>query len=78
MTRDGEYPEVRLLRVQAGDVLVVQVPEALDDDGHERLVAELTGMRDRLGVPGVQVVVLDSGASMSVLRPDDTAFTATD
>lgn len=61
-----EMPEVRVLRPQPGDVLVVRLPGVASEyelEQNRELIEELVGN-------GVKVLVLAEGSSLDVIRKD--------
>lgn len=64
----NEFPEVQVLRVQPGDVLLFSTPHSLTMEEYDRIAEDLTKLRDSLGVENVRVVILDSGLNLTVAR----------
>lgn len=62
---DAELPLVEVVRMQPGDVMVLHVGEKLTDEEFEATVAAL-----KKQFPGNDVIVLESGVHLSVVRRD--------
>jgi hypothetical protein len=60
-----QLPEVRILRLEPGDVLVVNVPGRLTDDECQEL-----GRRVKESFPDHRIAVLDGGATLDILRTE--------
>jgi len=60
---DVELPEVRILRLQEGDVLLFQAPHRLSDD-------EAATMAERIEAtfPDHRALVVENGAELTVAR----------
>lgn len=56
--------EIRALRLEPGDVVVLQVPHSITREQAEELAERLSGAFD-----GHRVVVIDGGARLGLLRP---------
>lgn len=67
-----QLPEIKLepatvLRLQPGDVLVLSVEQHITRDMSDRLRARFSPLKEQLGL--ADVVILDGGATFSVMRP---------
>lgn len=60
-----ELPEVRVVRVQPGDVLVIRLHGQVTDD-----VADMLAQTMKKLFPANEGVLLDQGAEIEVLRKD--------
>jgi hypothetical protein len=60
-----EVPEVRLLRVRPGDVVVIRLQGLVDLDVMDAMAKSMKAL-----FPGNEVVVLEDGAEIEVLRKD--------
>jgi hypothetical protein len=59
------FESVRVMRLQPGDVIVVQYKDAISQDHYTKVAARMRGV-----FPDHRVVVLDSDTEISVARPD--------
>lgn len=60
---DVELPEVRILRLQEGDVLLFQAPERLTDKESATMVERIEAT-----FPGNRALVLEHGVALTVAR----------
>lgn len=64
---DVEVSEVKVVQLQPGDILVLRVPRELSMESTECI----TEILERHLPAGVKCMVLDAGADVSVVRPDE-------
>lgn len=62
-----QLPEVRLLRPQPGDVIVVHVNERVSSQVGHRLAEQVQAA---VGIPDISVLVLGPGMDLDVVRRD--------
>lgn len=62
---DQELPHVQVLRLQPNDVVVFHVDQHLSDEMYDHTI---TQTKDQF--PGHQVMILDGGMKLSVVRRD--------
>jgi hypothetical protein len=60
---DIELPGVRTLRLQEGDVLLLQAPGRLTDEESAIMIEQIEAM-----FPGHRALVLESGVALTVAR----------
>lgn len=73
---EPEFQEARVLRLQAGDAIVLKIRHKLSaqqiDELKQRWLKAMAGS----GVENTKFVVLDEGAALEVLRHEDAELTA--
>jgi len=62
---DQELPHVQVLRLQSGDVVVFHVDQRMSDEMYDHTITQTKEQ-----FPGHQVLVLDGGMKLSVVRRD--------
>jgi hypothetical protein len=59
------WPEISLVRLQPGDVIVYRTDEVLDERQREAAIVYL-----QREFPGHRVLVVDAGGELQILRPE--------
>lgn len=63
---EAEHPEVAVLRVRPGDIIVLRFPRVLSDEEHEHILKQAQATW-----PDNQVVVLENGVELLLVRKDE-------
>jgi len=68
MNLEPGFESVRIMRLQPGDVIVVQVRDAGNENDRDRFLARLERV-----FPEHKAIIVDNGAEISIARPDSEA-----
>ncbi len=66
------FPAATILRLEAGDILVIRVPRPNGFNDRQR-----DEIKRRMGARGVEVILTDTETELSVIRPAATAASTT-
>jgi len=65
-----EIKDAELLRLQPGDLLVVTIDAVLPQSAVDRVKEKIERKLAQNGIEGIVPLVLSSGATISIIRPD--------